>query len=221
VRLLSVIFRAHADLYGGIGGLGYGLEDNVADAYLYLVLNYEPGDEIFIFGFSRGAFTARVLANFVARVGIFRKLYSWEIKRAFAEYRKGSVEFENYLVQVEKDIKKHDGKDAEGPRRRMASIKVVGCWDTVASVGVPNYIERIGWSNHYGYLDGSLAKGEVSARDCVQQAPTDHFAQALRTLSTLWHWMNIGCRSRPPCGSSPRIRRLPKVRFASIYQLTL
>jgi uncharacterized protein (DUF2235 family) len=182
-----MIFWAQTDLSAGIGGLGYGLEDNVADAYLFLTINYKPGDEIFIFGFSRGAFTARVLANFVARVGVLRKAYSWEMKKAFAAYREGSHAFEQYLSTLASHVAQFDAKDPDGPRTQRTSIKVVGCWDTVASVGVPDYTKYINWSNHYEYLDGSLVKGEISVRDRVHQAPTDHFAQVLRTPSTLWH----------------------------------
>ena len=49
---------------------GYGLDDNVLKAYEFLVRNYEDGDEIFLFGFSRGAYTVRLLAGFIHKVGL-------------------------------------------------------------------------------------------------------------------------------------------------------
>ena len=49
---------------------GYGLDDNVLDAYEFVVRNYEDGDHIYLFGFSRGAYTVRVLAGLIHKVGL-------------------------------------------------------------------------------------------------------------------------------------------------------
>jgi uncharacterized protein (DUF2235 family) len=54
------------------GAFGKGLDENIRLAYEWLIENYNDGDEIFIFGFSRGAFTARSLARFVAIDGILK-----------------------------------------------------------------------------------------------------------------------------------------------------
>ena len=58
----------------GVLGLvtGYGLDDNVLGAYRFLVINWQPGDNIFLFGFSRGAWTVRVLAGLVHLIGLVR-----------------------------------------------------------------------------------------------------------------------------------------------------
>ena len=55
------------------GAFGFGLFANVRSAYRFLALNYEPGDEIFVFGFSRGAYTARSLVGMVGRVGLLTR----------------------------------------------------------------------------------------------------------------------------------------------------
>ncbi len=52
------------------GAFGFGLSQNVISSYRFLAQNYEPGDEIFIVGFSRGAYTARSLAGMIGRVGL-------------------------------------------------------------------------------------------------------------------------------------------------------
>jgi uncharacterized protein (DUF2235 family) len=52
---------------------GYGLMDNIADAYIFLMREFEPGDRVFIFGFSRGAYTARALAAFLHMFGLIRR----------------------------------------------------------------------------------------------------------------------------------------------------
>src|SRR5262245_48072116 len=55
------------------GGLGLGLSQNVRDAYAFLVNNHAPGDQIFLFGFSRGAYTARALGGLIGTIGLLRK----------------------------------------------------------------------------------------------------------------------------------------------------
>ncbi|HWS71913.1 MAG TPA: DUF2235 domain-containing protein, partial [Thermoanaerobaculia bacterium] len=59
------------------GGLrGDGLEENIHDAYRFLVANYEPGDELYVFGFSRGAFTARSITGMVRKCGILTRAHA-------------------------------------------------------------------------------------------------------------------------------------------------
>ena len=55
------------------GAFGFGLFDNVRSGYRFLALNYDPGDEIFVFGFSRGAYTARSLVGMIGRVGLLTR----------------------------------------------------------------------------------------------------------------------------------------------------
>src|SRR6195952_4430047 len=58
--------------FSAIMGLatGYGLDDKVLQSYLFLVRNYQEGDQIYLFGFSRGAYTVRVLAGLIHKVGL-------------------------------------------------------------------------------------------------------------------------------------------------------
>jgi Uncharacterized alpha/beta hydrolase domain (DUF2235) len=52
---------------------GYGIFDNVADAYIYLMRRFHPGDNVYIFGFSRGAYTARALCGMLHAIGLLRE----------------------------------------------------------------------------------------------------------------------------------------------------
>lgn len=149
------------------GALGKGVEENVADGYTFIINNYIPGDELFIFGFSRGAFTARVLANIVARLGVFSKRYSWQFKDALAEYKKGKKEFEAFLGKLRGSIawdrkRSEKEKSVYIPRVYEVKVKIVGCWDTVASLGIPwGLISNAGGvSGEYEHFDGGLVKGE-------------------------------------------------------------
>lgn len=108
----------------GIGGLGLGLADNVIEAYNFLAINYVPFDQIFLFGFSRGAYTARALGGLISSVGII-DTGSLELSPGLYEaYRLGTLD----AFQSENRSKYKSEK---------AEIKVIGCWDTVGSLGIP------------------------------------------------------------------------------------
>src|SRR3954462_10379298 len=62
-------WKANINLVLGLA-TGYGLDDNVLSAYRFLVEHYAPGDRIYLFGFSRGAYTVRVLAGLIHKVGL-------------------------------------------------------------------------------------------------------------------------------------------------------
>lgn len=73
------------------GGLGIGLAKNIREAYRFLVYNYNPGDEIYLFGFSRGAWTARSLAGFIDRFGILVKSDAFYLQAAFQLYERDGL----------------------------------------------------------------------------------------------------------------------------------
>ncbi|CAH9019611.1 hypothetical protein NURINAE_01648 [Candidatus Nitrosacidococcus sp. I8] len=55
------------------GGTGFGISDHIKDGYRFIVSNYHPGDEIFVFGFSRGAYSARSLVGLINKMGILKR----------------------------------------------------------------------------------------------------------------------------------------------------
>ncbi|OSS51060.1 hypothetical protein B5807_04072 [Epicoccum nigrum] len=138
------------------GATGAGLEENIIEAYNFIVLNYEPGDEILCFGFSRGAYTARAVAGLVADIGVLQPLemqFFHDIYRCYEEYgldpngSKSGVSFRETSAW-----KKICNKNifVEGPPSEASrNIKVVGVWDTVGSLGVPDIL---------GYNNGNLRK---------------------------------------------------------------
>jgi uncharacterized protein (DUF2235 family) len=97
------------------------LESHVTDAYRYLMRYYQEGDQIFIFGFSRGAYTARAVAAMVYKVGLLTQ---------------GNVELIPFAWDMFK--REHDKKVYQGFAQtfsREVSIHFLGLWDTVSSVG--------------------------------------------------------------------------------------
>src|SRR3546814_2695924 len=70
--------------------MGYGLDDNVLGAYRFLVENWEEGDRIYLFGFSRGAWTARVLAGLIHLIGLVRPSQLNMCDNALATYKRAA-----------------------------------------------------------------------------------------------------------------------------------
>lgn len=110
-----------------LGGLafGWGLKSNVEEAYKFLMDHHEEGDLIYIYGFSRGAYTARVLAGMIHSVGLLAKGSGHLFPYAFKAY-KSNTNKKGY--QIAKQFKKIYARDV--------SIHFMGIWDTVTSIGL-------------------------------------------------------------------------------------
>ncbi|CAA2137656.1 DUF2235 domain-containing protein [Methylobacterium bullatum] len=123
------------------GVLGVGIDRNVARAYEWLVETYEPGDQIFIFGFSRGAYTARSLAGFIALCGLLKPGAPLGTGQLFDRYRRGDeTRTIRWLKTHERDGTLIDASREESWMLTYAMpvpVKMVGVWDTVGSLGMP------------------------------------------------------------------------------------
>jgi uncharacterized protein (DUF2235 family) len=114
----------------GVGGhvlsaaTGYGVDDRIQRGYNFIVEWYEDGDQIYIFGFSRGAFEARSVAGMVRRVGLIRKDSGVTGDDAYAAYMQWKTNPEATAA-------------FKAANSRDVTIKVVGVWDTVGSLGLP------------------------------------------------------------------------------------
>jgi len=70
------------------GMFGYGLNDEIIRAYEWLIDNYNPGDELFIFGFSRGAYTARSLSGLISKCGLITIGAPLSVAQLYAQWRR-------------------------------------------------------------------------------------------------------------------------------------
>jgi len=122
---------------------GYGLDREITQAYEWLVENYEDGDEIFIFGFSRGAYTARSLAGFIAKCGLLALGAPVGVKQLYARYQKGSDERTIWQLFADQQSGKAKNLPIEEQwllrYSKRVPIKMVGVWDTVGALGVPAF----------------------------------------------------------------------------------
>lgn len=128
------------------GSFGYGLSRNIRDGYLWLSQYYQPGDEIFIFGFSRGAYTARSLVGLIRKCGIPRTANEALIKEGYQIYREKQWH--------------PDGREAVAFKNTFSwtgvRVKFVGVWDTVGALGVPAHGIWFG-KEYYTWHDTELS----------------------------------------------------------------
>ena len=133
------------------GAFGWGLKRNILDLYTFICRNYEPNDQICAFGFSRGAFTVRLLAGLVAEQGLVDNTSESDLKiYARDAYRQFRRKFRQTggLVEVLRNLRdffitrwrRLSGKRTYTEQRHanhMTNVDFVGVWDTVAAYGMP------------------------------------------------------------------------------------
>ena len=151
-----------ARIFGG--AWGHGLNRNIQSAYYWLARNFHKGDSIFLFGFSRGAYTVRSLAGLIDRCGLpdlteLSERCSWErIKAAFEEgYRR-----------------KRQNSEWAGTwkfyARQDTRVRFIGVWDTVGALGVPDtlpFFNLFDRPNKCFFHDTSLGNNVEIARHAV------------------------------------------------------
>ncbi len=129
------------DRIGG-GAFGIGLSDNVLAPYRFLAQHYVPGDDLYLFGFSRGAFTARSLAGLIGNCGVLRPEHLGAVDDAFALYRarakstrpnsnEARLFRETYAYREPRRESEHPSVEDRTP------IRFLGVWDTVGALGIP------------------------------------------------------------------------------------
>jgi hypothetical protein len=137
------------------GAFGKGLDDNIYDAYRFLVSNYEPGDELFFFGFSRGAFTARSVVGMVRKCGILAAKHGRQYVHATELYRDEARPADAGPVDFRTRYCCYGNSDLE--------VKFIGVWDTVGALGVP--VRGLRWftKDEYEFHDTELSGAVVNA----------------------------------------------------------
>lgn len=136
----------------GGGAFGWGIDQAIQKAYRFLCLNYEDGDEIYLFGFSRGAYTVRCLAGLIYCSGLLKRQYIRKIPQAYELYRNRDQDTHPTKGNKAVEFREQYGENVP--------IEVLGCWDTVGSLGVPDLIPYIpidNWFNKkYEFFDTKL-----------------------------------------------------------------
>lgn len=118
------------------GAVGWGLSRHIQECYRFLLERYDPGDEIFLFGFSRGAYTARSLGGFIRKAGMLKREHAARQDAAYALYRRRDDE--SHPTALEATLFRRSF--SHEPR-----IRFIGVWDTVGALGIP--IASLGFLN--------------------------------------------------------------------------
>jgi uncharacterized protein (DUF2235 family) len=139
------------------GAFGYGLSRNVRNCYRFLAQSYEPGNQLYLFGFSRGAYTARSLAGLIRNCGILRDKHVDQVDDAFMFYRDRTSQTHPSALgsQIFRRMYSHDEDD----------IHFIGVWDTVGALGIPadlpgwEWVSKHvdGWEQLWGFHDTRLS----------------------------------------------------------------
>src|SRR5688572_17744761 len=112
---------------------GSGMRENLAEAYTFLIRNWEPGDRLYIFGFSRGAYTSRALAGLLYRAGLMRPGCENLVQYAVNEYARNRDWTDSDWKQIDRFSKAfsltHEGS-------RAVPIEFLGVWDSVKAAGL-------------------------------------------------------------------------------------
>jgi hypothetical protein len=137
------------------GAFGKGLDDNIYDAYRFLICNYEPGDELFFFGFSRGAFTARSVVGMARKCGILAAKFGRQYSHATALYRDAAKPTDPAPADFRTRFCCYGNADLE--------VKFIGVWDTVGALGIP--VRGLRWltKDNYEFHDTELSGAVLNA----------------------------------------------------------
>jgi uncharacterized protein (DUF2235 family) len=132
------------------GAFGWGIDKNIQDAYRFLCLNYAPGDEIYLFGFSRGAYTVRSLVGLIRSVGILPRQGVRKIPQAYQVYQDAKGKYVDKDEATRENTKLRELDEVTNFRQTIhqeygddysaeenVPITLLSCWDTVGALGIP------------------------------------------------------------------------------------
>jgi uncharacterized protein (DUF2235 family) len=176
----SLLRGVQESLNRSVGGaFGEGLEDLILDTYLRIAFNYETGDELYIFGFSRGAFAARRLSGFINAAGMVSRRYIHKARDGFRIYynrpprsapEAKQREYEDNASEFRMLYGKGD-RNLDGTRRKtdaVPPIHYLGVFDTVAQRGLAQVMAAFApVSRHRRFPNYRVSPNVLSARHAV------------------------------------------------------
>ena len=134
------------------GAFGEGIEANIRALYRFIVYNYTEGDELYFFGFIRGAFTVRTLAGFMNYVKLIGKDDDYYVPEIYACYENDKKEGSPEWTKAFHNVKS---------TRPCPPIRFVGVWDTVGALGAPGLIGQVFNKDKYKYHKTGLMNSSI------------------------------------------------------------
>jgi len=140
------------------GATGCGIHKNILDGYRYIVQNYAANDKIYLFGFSRGAYTVRALCGLIYNCGILKRPDARLISKAWQIYK--SPRAQNHpkgaASKLFRDRHSH----------RSKKVHFVGVWDTVGALGIPFSLMGL-LESHDEFYDTKMGPNVTFARHAM------------------------------------------------------
>jgi uncharacterized protein (DUF2235 family) len=208
------------------GAVGWGLKRNILDLYTFLCRNYDPDDELYGFGFSRGAFTIRVLIKFVLAEGLVCDFSSQDDLRAKAKFlyrrfrqnRKTRLRIEvvgrwirDFAILIWY-ILTRSALPTTPRTMQVKSVKFVGLWDTVDAYGLPIRELKQG-------VDKYLWPLALEDRDLDSAVEKACHALSIDDRRQTFHpllWNEVDSAECPPVDHTD-LERLTQVWFAGVH----
>lgn len=164
--------------YGAISGgaFGCGIHKNILDGYRYIIQNYQEGDKIYLFGFSRGAYTVRALSGLINNCGILKRPYANQVAEAWKIYKSPlSRNKPNGAAALAfKEAHSHESRN----------VHFIGVWDTVGALGIPFSLMGL-FSSDDEFYDTKMGPNVSIARHALAiDEKRDDFAPTLWTPRT-------------------------------------
>ena len=155
------------------GAVGAGLITRIVRGYTFISRNYEPGDSIYIVGFSRGAYTARALAGMISSVGLLNSVrvdlkgdkqmaYSlgvaaWRKYREVARDKQQNFSIKQKIAELIADLPGFARIPLRQDDLLLAPVTAVGVWDTVGALGIPDFNGQGQTVDAFRFADDSLS----------------------------------------------------------------
>lgn len=174
--VMSALGRQLDRIGGGL--FGWGLNRNILAAYKEICTHYAAGDKIMVFGFSRGAYTARSLVGLIRKSGILDDPTPANLRRALRLYRQRGPRNAPDAPHIRSERRVLSPQFATSPTdvitrddaSALVRITYVGVWDTVGALGIPSSVlgpvARL-WNKRYAFHDTSLSGLVEQARHAV------------------------------------------------------
>ncbi|MEX0622349.1 MAG: DUF2235 domain-containing protein, partial [Saccharospirillum sp.] len=140
------------------GATGRGIHKNILDGYRYIVQNYDPGDHIYLFGFSRGAYTVRALSGLINNCGILKRASAPLIAEAWKVYKSPLAKNHPNGANAQAFRKDHSHASCD--------IHFVGVWDTVGALGIPFSLMGL-LESHDEFYDTKMGSNVTFARHAL------------------------------------------------------
>ena len=159
------------------GAFGKGIEQNVLDAYRFIAHNYQQGDELYCFGFSRGAYTARALGGMLHCIGLLPKDELYSLPLAYKYYRTAPQQrnTQTYAENIKPEIRLMAVWDTVGALGAPTPIlgrftkPLVGFFNTHLSPDIKNAYQALAIDEKRGVFQPALWTGEINSDQIVEQ----------------------------------------------------